>query len=294
MKTVKTFFLLVAMALLGCSSQEQPPLKIVANSWIGYSPLFYAKANGWLEPLNIKLSTVVSLGESMHIYEYSGLDAFTGTQYEYHQVHQKNPNLIPVIMFDRSNGGDVVMSNRSEKSLRETADPINVYLEINSVNQLVFKDFVKRHKLQDKTFNYINGDQLKIVSELKNNLDPGPSIVVTYVPYNHSLEKSGFTTLASTRDGLDLLVLDALYTTKDTFKLHNEQFKQLKSLIDRAIYDLKNHPKQFYERVKPYLENNTYDEFLSSLEDIVWLNNELDPKLVERLDEALFPTRDLL
>ncbi|WP_373020898.1 ABC transporter substrate-binding protein [Thiomicrorhabdus sp.] len=296
MKTIKILFLfaLTVIGLSSCSSKEDKPLKIVANSWIGYSPLFYAKASGWLEPLNIELSTVVSLGESLHIYKSSNKDAFTGTQYEFSQAYQKDNTLMPIMMFDRSNGGDMVMGNQSVESLKSATSPINVYLEINSINYVVFKDFIKQNKLEDKTFNFINKDQLKIVSAIAEAPNHEPKIAVTYIPYNYSLEKHGFTTLASTRDGLNLLVLDALYTNKESFSLHQEQFKRLKILIDRAIQDLQNDPKLFYDKVNPYLENSSFEEFQSGLQDIVWINQSLSPQLIERLNQAQFPIRDLL
>jgi NitT/TauT family transport system substrate-binding protein len=288
-------FIFVFALLSACSTQkESDSLKIIANSWIGYSPLFYAKESGWLEPINIKLSTVISLGESLNIYESAKLDAFTGTQYEFNQVQQKDPSLMPIIMFDRSNGGDMVMANQTIQSLQHHTQVIDVYLEINSVNHLVFKDFIKQHHLTNKTFNYINKDQLKIFTILQETPSSNPVIVVTYSPYNQKLSSLGLQTLATTKNGLELLVVDALFTSKKTFLKHQAQFTQLNALFNKALIALKKDPFEYYEKVKPHLENTSYDDFLTSIEGVEWLNEPLSPALQKRLNDAHFPTQDLL
>ncbi|GKT12167.1 MAG: NitT/TauT family transport system substrate-binding protein [Thiomicrorhabdus sp.] len=296
MKTnlIKSILLLVVFSLLGCTSPKEQPLKIIVNSWIGYSPLFYLKEKGWLDQHNIKITTVISLGESVNIYETAELDAFTGTQYEFNLLQQQDHSLMPVIMFDRSNGGDVIMSNISLNSLQNTNEIIDVYLEINSVNSLVFKDFVKQHNLSEHQFNFINKDQLQTFSILKQANNTRPSLVASYTPYSQHLEAIGFHEVASTKQGLELLVVDALFTNKETFIKHQKKFTELKRLIDLAIADLKNDPKDYYNKVSPYLENASYEEFLTSLKGIEWLNEPLDPKLIERLNQSQFPVRNLL
>lgn len=289
--------LIVAVVTLSaCTSQKEEPLKIIANAWIGYSPLFYAKESGWLDPLNIQLSTVISLGESLNIYESAELDAFTGTQYEFHYSRQKDPSLMPIIMFDRSSGGDVIMSNQSITQLQNSTHPIDAYLEIHSVNQLILKDFIQQNNLNDKIFNYINKDQLKIYTLLKEKPPTRSTIVITYSPYSQKLATLGLKKLASTQegDGLSLLVVDALFTPKATFLKHQTQFIQLKILVDNAIKVLEKDPFEYYQKVKPHLEDTSYKDFLTSLKGIEWLNPPLTDEQKNRLNALQFPTRNLL
>ena len=162
---IKAVLLSGLIALSGCAEKPDKTLNIIANSWIGYSPLFYAKEKGWLDEHDIRLSSVVSLGESLHIYQSAKLDAFAGTQYEYQTMYRKDPSVIPILLLDRSNGGDMIMGNRSLDAIKSENGPINVYLEINSINYPVFNDFIHQHKLEGKTFNYINSDQIKLQSD---------------------------------------------------------------------------------------------------------------------------------
>ena len=146
-----SFLILSIFLLTSCSIQNEEKLKISTTTWIGYTPLYYAKEKGWLEPLNIKLLNVVSLSENMYLYKAGNSDAYVGTQYEYNVL--KKDNLIPIIMFDKSNGGDIVMSNYSVNDLLKTDSKIDVYLEMDSINSIVFDDFIKQYNLSNKQFN---------------------------------------------------------------------------------------------------------------------------------------------
>ncbi len=289
----RTMLIGLTLLLASCSPPQHERLKISATTWIGYSPLFYAKEKGWLEPLNIKLQHVVSLSENLYLYQSGNADAYVGTQYEYTVLSPSMPSLVPIMLFDRSNGGDIVMSNRSIAELQTAQGQIDVYLEMDSINVTLFKDFIKAYELQDQSFNYINKDQAYI-GVLKTDAIQNPTIIVTYVPFNISLKKSGFKEIASTKDNLNLLVVDAMFTTQETLLQHKAQFDALKKLIDRALSALAHDQKEYYETVRPYLLEVSYEEFSDSLDDIVWINKEIDEELLRRINKANFSTRDLL
>jgi NitT/TauT family transport system substrate-binding protein len=58
------------------------------------------------------------------------------------------------------------MSNKTLESLQKIDEEIDVFLELDSINSIVFEDFIKNHSLKNKTFNYINKDQ-SYISSLK-------------------------------------------------------------------------------------------------------------------------------
>jgi NitT/TauT family transport system substrate-binding protein len=229
----------------------------------------------------------------MYLFQAGNSDAYVGTQYEYSVLLKKDPSLVPVMLFDRSNGGDIVMSNESIAELQNSKDGIDAYLEMDSINNTLLQDFIKRYKLQDKSINYINRDQAYI-STLNAGDIKKSTIIVTYIPYDSELQKQGFKNIASTKDNLDLLVIDALFTTEKIFNTHHKQLIALKKLVDDAILVLENNPHEFYETVKPYMLELSYDEFVHSLEDIIWLNKNISAELKIRMKEAYFPTRGLI
>lgn len=286
-------FLTIIFLLTSCSSTEYEKLKISATTWIGYSPLYYAKEKGWLKPLNIKLLHVSSLSENMYIYQAGNSDAYVGTQYEYNILSKEDSSIMPIMLFDRSYGGDIIMSNVSIEELKNTMQSIDAYLEMDSINNTLLKEFIKKHKLKNKKINYLNYDQAHI-STIKSKDIKNPTIIVTYIPYDSKLEKNGFKNIASTKTDLDLLVLDALFTTENKLLKHKEQFLILKQLVDNSILRLKKDPKEFYETVKPYLLNVSYENFLKDLENIIWINKDVSVKLKNRMRETHFPSGALL
>lgn len=284
---------MMVFVLSSCTSQKYDKLKISATTWIGYTPLLYAKEKGWLDEYNIKILHVSSLAENMYLYKAGNANAYVGTQYEYNLLIEGDNTLMPIMMFDRSYGGDLIMSNVSIEELKRTSEPIDAYLEMDSINRTVLEDFQKNHQLDKKQINYLNNDQAAI-SNLQAAKMKKPTLIITYVPYDSQLKNQGFHEIASTKDGLDLLVVDALFTTQDQFYQHKEQFVALKKFVDKAVVAVKNDPREFYETVKHYMLEIDYDEFLLSLNDIIWINKTLDPKLKERMEQGNFPTRDLL
>lgn len=286
----KLFFLIILIILItSCSFQNNKKLKISTSTWIGYSPLYYAKEKGWLEPLNIKLLNVVSLSENMYLYKAGNSDAYVGTQYEYSFLNKEN--LIPIIMFDKSNGGDIVMANYSIDDLLKIETRIDVYLEMDSINSIVFNDFIKQYNLTNKQFNYINKDQ-SFISKLKNS--ETPTIIVTYNPYNINLEKEEFKEITSTKNNENIAVVDAMFTTRELFNENKDRFIELKKILDKSIENLKQNPKEYFDTVKAYLPDMIFEDFEKSLNDIMWINKQIPEKLNEKLNNSNFPTKDIL
>lgn len=292
---LKKLVLIITTAFLfiSCSSDYDKKLKISATTWVGYTPLFYAKEMGWLEPLNIKLLNVSSLSENMYLYKAGNSDAYVGTQYEYNILSKEDSSLVPVMLFDKSHGGDVVMGNVSLEELKKNSGPIDAYLEMDSINFTLLEDFIKKNGLEGRDIKYINQDQAHI-STLKSTSMERSTLIVTYSPYNSELQKKGFIEIASTKDGFDLLIVDAMFTTTKVLQTHKKQFEELKKAIDMAVVELQKNPKQYYEKIKPYMLNMNYDEFKESLDNIIWINSGPSPGLKERIKDNNFPLKDLI
>lgn len=287
------FLLFVVILFTSCGLDNSKKIKISTTTWIGYTPLFYAKEKKWLEPLDIKLLNVVSLSENMYLYKAGNSHVYVGTQYEYNSLYKEDKTLTPIMIFDKSNGGDVILSNLSIEQLSKTNKTIDVYLEIDSINSIILDDFLKSNHLENRKINYINDDQLNI-SRLKAVDMENPTIIVTYVPYNNILENNSFVELTSTRNNDNLLVIDAMYTKENFYYENKETFIKLKKLIDKAIINLQNNPQEFYETVKPYLIDTNYEEFLASLNDIIWFNKDVPKDVLNKLYNSNFNTKDLI
>ncbi|MDH4944111.1 hypothetical protein [Sulfurimonas sp. C5] len=265
----------------GCSSDQPKEIRIATNSWIGYSPLFYANETGELKKLNMKLVTNVSLAEASDIFEVAKAELVTTTQHEYFSLKESVKNVIPIILIDRSDGGDMILSNRTQEQLYKD-ETIYAYLESDSINNELLAAFLEKKKLTHKNIVYINEDQLQI-SDLDNNTDKS-MLIVTYSPYNLKLETKGFKELASTKDINSLIVIDALCAKTSIYKTEKKRLQELKIIIDNAIEEINTNPQKVYKLVAKYLDNMSYEEFLDSLNSIKWINKNPPQELMEKIE----------
>ncbi|MGJ0314483.1 ABC transporter substrate-binding protein [Aliarcobacter cryaerophilus] len=277
--------------LTSCVNDKKDKLRVVTSNWIGYTPLFYAREKGLLDKLNIQLLSVVSLSESLHTYKSKHADIFLGTQYEYQETFKRDNQVVPIMLLNKSDGGDVVMSNLTLEEIKKEDKQIDVFLELSSVNSLVFDDFITKHNIKNKNFNYVNKDQSFIAQqkEFKN-----PTIVISYNPYNITLEKNGLKTLETTKDNIEILIVDAMFTTNDILIKYKDELKELKKIIDIAIDDLEKDEKAYYDLIKDYLYDTSFEEFQQSLSNIKWINKNIDQNIIDSLKEHNFPTKELL
>ncbi|MCT7512489.1 hypothetical protein N5T79_09340 [Aliarcobacter cryaerophilus] len=277
--------------LTSCVNDKKDKLRVVTSNWIGYTPLFYAREKGLLDKLNIQLLSVVSLSESLHTYKSKHADIFLGTQYEYEEAFKRDNQVVPIMLLNKSDGGDVVMSNLTLEEIKKEDKQIDVFLELSSVNSLVFDDFITKHNIKNKNFNYVNKDQSFIAQqkEFKN-----PTIVISYNPYNITLEKNGLKTLETTKDNIEILIVDAMFTTNDILIKYKDELKELKKIIDIAIDDLEKDEKAYYDLIKDYLYDTSFEEFQQSLSNIKWINKNIDQNILDSLKEHNFPTKELL
>jgi len=281
--------LFFTLFFLSCSSQQEKPLSIAVNAWVGYTPLFYAKEKHYLDDINVKLISTVSLGESMDIFSVKKVDLLTATQHETNVLKKLFPTIIPIILIDRSNGGDMILSNQTIDELTK-AEKIDVYLEIDSINSELIKDFITKYKLDPKKMNFINKDQSQI-ADLPYSKNP--ILIVTYTPYNLLLMKKGYREIASTKDINTLLVVDAICTTKETLEKNREQLIALKRIIDKSIEEIRQSPKDAYETTKIYLNNISYQEFQDSMNMIQWINHPSN-KLLHKLQEIHYIEENII
>lgn len=265
------------------------PLRISTNLWIGYSPLFYIQQKGWLEENSIEMVNVVSLSESMQMYDSGFVNAFTGTQYEFAQMRKNIPDLEPSILLDRSLGGDIIMGNYDIKTLKK-AEQINVYLEIDSVNKVLLDCFVELYGIDPSVLHLINkdSDESSMLEMQKE-----PTLIVTYTPYDIMLKNNGYQVLDTTKN-LYLFVMDALYTDAEVREEYAEELDVLNQLIARALKHLKNDPNEYFTTIRVFFKYKDVNAFLKALESIRWIYHDRSSKFMEQLQSHDIPTKNLL
>jgi NitT/TauT family transport system substrate-binding protein len=287
---MKYFLILLTLFISACSNHQENTMKIAVNSWIGYTPLFYAQERGYLKNLGIQLIPTISLAESLNLFNVKKVNALAGTQHEYNALKVEFPTLQPIILLDRSNGADMILSNRPISQLKKSKH-ILAYLEIDSINLEMVQTFIKNNHLKEKNINFINKNQLEIQNIPYR--DKPDLLLVTYSPYNIKLTKNGFKEISSTNDIKSLLVIDAIMTTQGCIDTYKNKMLALKIIINRSIQEIKKNPKIAYNSTKKYLRNISYKDFKKSLKMIEWINHP-SKELLEKLDKINYKESNLL
>jgi NitT/TauT family transport system substrate-binding protein len=286
-KKMKKYLLvfLVAVAIVitnGCVDKPEPePLKVAVTTWVGYLPLFYAQQKGWLQKSNIEIIKMSTLTEGMMLFDSHKATVFGGTQYEFNMIADNHTKLAPLLFVDKSFGGDMLLSNKTIAELKKS-HTIHTYLEVDSVNKLMLEDFLKKYKITLDQLKLYNKSQL-YTENLKND-KTRDILVVTYHPFDMTLKKNGFTEILSTRNGMDIVVIDALFAEETVIHGRATQTQALVDNFTKAVDALESDPKEFYEVIRPYtVEYNNYNDFMIAINNIKWLNKQVDSELLERL-----------
>lgn len=282
-----------AFIFWGCSSVEEKPLVISVDTWVGASPLYYAHAMGWLEEANMQILQADSIDENLNLYESNASDVITGTQHEFFRLKANHKDLIPILIYDRSYGGDIILSNRTVEQLTQPDTKMRVYIELDTVGEDMLHYFIAEHNLSSEKMDIFNRSQEEI-KRVKNNQSNESLIMVTYNPHDLFLKKQGFKEIASSKsDGY--VVVDSFMASRQIYSQHKEQLQTLKHLMDKAVAAYHSNPKLFYTTVKPYLNDPSFEEFEQMLANIRWINNEtLTPIMKKNLDELKYPTSELI
>lgn len=287
MNYIKIFLtsLIIITFFNGCTSKkDEKELTVTVTKWIGYAPIYFAEKKGWLKEAGIKYTEVNSLSENVFLFEYGHTNTYLGTQYEFSILKPRIKGLVMVKAIDKSNGGDMILSNKNIDIL-QNMKTIDTYLEVNSINKNILEAFIKYYNIDKKQLNIINSTQ-KQLSEL--NFTHEPCIIVTYTPYNIELEKRGYKTIMSTKNSDIINVIDGVFTTKNIYFEHKKQFEKFNSIIDKSIaFSIKN-PKKYYNVVKEYLGNITFSEFQENSKHIQWINLEDSEIFYKNLEKENF------
>jgi len=269
---------------------EASKIHISTNPWVGFTPFIYAQEKGWLEKTPFQFMWLVDLTDNARLYERGFTQGFTATQYEL--FHFKNHDTIkPVFLIDRSNGADAIVSNRSLQEIRDSKEPVDVYLERESLNEDFFEAFLRENGLNRDHFHKIDASQKSIVT-----LQPSqkPIVIISYEPYISKLYAKGFVPLASTRTMKTFFVIDALYMDEAVIEGREKEFRHLKELFQVSVERLKSDPHEYYQTVKGYLEGQSYEEFMHSVSQIEWLYEGQRNDIIEHLRKQKVGTDKLL
>ncbi len=271
-------------------TQQHPKILISSNPWVGFTPFMYAQEKGWLENTPFKFIWLVDLSDNSRLHEKGFTQGFTATQYEY--LHFKNKdNIVPAFLIDVSNGADALLSNRTLEQLCKSKEHVNIYLEEGSLHDDMLTAFVRECHMEKMSFQLIDSSQksMSALEETKSSL-----IMMTYEPYTSSLKTKGLQVIASTATLKTFHAVDALFVDKASISQHKDDYQNLKNIFERAKTDLRKNPKEYYETIRGYLEDESYANFMASTNQIEWLDGAPPAPIMKTLKSQKINTDALM
>jgi NitT/TauT family transport system substrate-binding protein len=101
---------LLPLLLAACDKTPAPPMVFGANLWPGYEPVYLARELGYFSAVNLRLAEYANASEVQQAFRKHELHLAAVTLDEALQLSRDIPDLKIVLLFDASNGADVILA----------------------------------------------------------------------------------------------------------------------------------------------------------------------------------------
>lgn len=181
--------LLLALSLFACSAETPSvtPLKVGTNLWLGYEPLYAARATKRLDPEHVRLLEFTSATDVARSFRNGVLDVAALTLDEALDVAQYVPDMRIVLIVDFSNGADVLMARNGTRQVEQLRGK-KVGAENLAVGAFMLARAMQLHKLSADVVDIVPLPYSEHVSALQQGR---VDAVVTYEPAVSQLQAKG-------------------------------------------------------------------------------------------------------
>jgi len=101
---------LLPLLLAACNKTPAPPMVFGANAWPGYEPVYLARELGYFSAVNLRFAEYGNTSEVQQAFRKHELNLAAVTLDEALQLSRDIPDLKIVLLFDASNGADVILA----------------------------------------------------------------------------------------------------------------------------------------------------------------------------------------
>ena len=183
----------------GCAGREQT-IRVAYHPWIGYESLLLASQFDWLPP-TASLTRLAAASESLAGLRNGELDAAALTLDEVIRARQSGLDLVVVMVFNVSSGGDVVMAREEIGSLADLAGK-RIAVELGGVGEMLLEQVLSRAELDWDDVTTVN----RAVDQHLAAWNTGEvDAVVSYEPVATQLREAGARRLIDSRDFPDMI-----------------------------------------------------------------------------------------
>lgn len=230
----------VAWLLGGCRTQAQR-IRIAYHPWIGYETLLLASQFDWLPP-SASLNRVGAASASLAAMRDGEVDAAALTLDEVIRARLEGLDLVVVMVFDVSSGGDVVMVREGIGSPADLAGK-RIGVELGGVGEMLLDQVLARGNLERGDVAVVDRPADQHLRAWRNG---EVDAVVSYEPIATHLRDAGAVRLIDSRDFPDMIFdvlavrrerLDAVdQVLTDVIRAHFRGLDHLRTNLQDAVY----------------------------------------------------------
>lgn len=214
--------------------EKQPPVQITMHKWPGYFHAFIAEEKGFFkeEGINVKLQLIEGIDDNLKNFEENdSVDAAFGLQSDAMLLFARGAPLKIVYIADFSNGGDVVISQPSIKSVKDLRGKTISVDKLNSFNHIFIVKLLSMYGLNESDVKIVPFPASKVPELLSSGaIDAGQ----TWEPYQSQALAAGYQLLSSTADAPGI-VTDVLMFKKSFLEERHEDVQKVLRALFKAL-----------------------------------------------------------
>lgn len=236
--------------LLACSCMDaaHPPLRLGTNVWVGYEPLYLARAFGYLDPQMVTLVEYLSASEVMRAFRNQSLEAAALTLDEVLFLQQQQVPVHVFLVMDISHGADAIVASTTIRDGRELKGK-RIGAETTALGAYVLARALEHYGLALHDITLVPLEISEHVAAYKaGKIDA----VVTFEPSRTHLLSLGAREIFTSRN-IPGEIVDVLVVHRDSLLMHAERARHVVQGWFWALDYLTQHPDAAAEQMSKRL-----------------------------------------
>ncbi|WP_322520552.1 ABC transporter substrate-binding protein [Guyparkeria halophila] len=226
----------------GCLTPDQS-IRVAYHPWIGYETLMLASQFDWL-PATVSLTRLGSASLSLEALQRGEIDAATLTLDEVIRARRAGLDLVVVLVFDVSSGGDVLLVGEGIDSLADLAGK-RIAVEVDGVGETLLDRVLARAELDWDDVTIVDRPATQHLNAWRGG---EVDAVVTYEPTASQLQTAGAERLIDSRDFPDL-IFDVLAVRRDRIGQVDQVLTDLIRAHFRGLHHLRTNRQDAVYRI---------------------------------------------
>ncbi|MBD2577480.1 ABC transporter substrate-binding protein [Oscillatoria sp. FACHB-1406] len=267
--------------LLGCNPAPQMPLRVGANVWPGFEPLFLAKDLGYYQGHPIELRDYPSSTEVSQAFRNNDIEVAALTMDETLLLAQTNPDIRVILITDFSNGADVLMVKPEIKTLQNLKGR-KIGVESNALGGYLLSRVLDLAGLSPEDIQVISLGVSEHEQAYKQNL---VDAVITFEPVRSNLLKAGANILFDSSQ-IPREIVDVLGVHQ---QLLTDREADLKALLEGWFRALDYHQQNPQEAARKMAVRGQVspEQFIKSFELLTIPDRQTNLQLLSKTNPSL-------